>query len=176
MPRRVRAGRSPARAEERALGTLGAAATLLFGEDSTMTARPRAFLALARLGLIAVAVTACGTGSSYLAPSGSTTILMAGWESHFTIDWTVELDQGGARRVRGYVSSQHGEYAESLRLLAQAIDSSGAVVGQRIEWVPGGVNGFQRAYFDIGHLPSATHYRVSVWDYNFLQSPGSGWM
>ena len=141
-----------------------------------MSARPTLFLAVARLALIAVTVGACGTASSYQTTSGSTTTLMAGWERHFTIDWTVESDQGGARRVRGYVSSQHGEYAESLRLLAQAIDSSGAVVGQRIEWVPGGVNGFQRAYFDIGHLPSATHYRVSVWDYTFLQSPGSGWM
>jgi len=137
-----------------------------------MTARPTLFLAVVRLGLIAVTVGACGTASSYQTTSGSTTTLMAGWERHFTIDWTVESDQGGARRVRGYVSSQHGEYAESLRLLAQALDSSGAVVGQRIEWVRSGVNGFQRAYFEIAHLPSAAQYRVSVWDYTFFQSEG----
>ena len=139
-----------------------------------MTARPTLFLAVVRLGLIAVTVAACGTASSYQTTSGSTTTLMLGWERYFTIDWTVEPDQGGARRIRGYVSSQYGEYAESLRLLAQALDSSGAVVGQRFEWVPSGVNGFQRAYFEIAHLPSATQYRVSVWDYTFLQS--GGWL
>jgi len=137
-----------------------------------MTARPRSFFALSQLGLIAFAVTACGTASSYLAPSGSTTTLMPGWESHFTIDWTVEPD----RRIRGFVTSRQGEYAEPVRLLAQALDSSGAVVGQRIEWIPGGVNGFQRAYFEIPPLPSATHYRVSMWDYTFIQSSGSGFI
>lgn len=141
-----------------------------------MTARAASFVALARLGLIVVAVTACGTASSYLTPSGSTTTLMAGWERHFTIDWTVEPEQGGAHLVRGHVTSQHGEYAEPVRLLAQALDSSGAVVGQRIGWVLGGVNGFQRAYFEIPRLPSAAHYRVSVWDYTFHQSNGSGWL
>lgn len=137
-----------------------------------MIAWPRSFFALARLGLIAVSLTACGIASSYLTPSGSTTTLMAGWEWHFTIDWAVEPEQGGTSRVRGYVTSQHGEYAAPVRLLAQALDSSGAVVGQRIGWVPGGVNGFQRAYFEIPHLPSATQYRVFVWDYTFLQADG----
>ncbi|HYS16624.1 MAG TPA: hypothetical protein VET45_06860 [Candidatus Binatia bacterium] len=141
-----------------------------------MTLRTVSFLALARLGLIAVAVTACGTASSYLGPSGSTTTLMAGWEHHFTIDWTVEPEHGEARRVRGYVSSRHGESAEPVRILAQALDSSGAVVEQQIVWVPGGVSGFQRAYFEIARLRSAAQYRVSVWDYTFLQNPGSGWM
>ena len=141
-----------------------------------MIAWSRSFFALARLGLIAVTVTACGTTSGYLTPSGTTTTLMAGWEHHFLIDWTVEPEQGGVRRIRGYVSSQHGESAEPVRLLVQALDSSGAVVGQRIGWVTGGVNGFQRAYFEITNLASAAQYRVFVWDYTFLQNPGSGWL
>jgi hypothetical protein len=130
----------------------------------------------ARIGLIAVAVTACGTTSSHRIPSGSTTTLMAGWEHRFTVDWAVEPEQGEFRRVRGYISSQDGESAEPVRVLAQALDSAGAVVGQRIVWVPGGVNGFQRAYFEVPHLPSAASYRVSVWDYSLLQSPGSGFI
>src|SRR5437867_12575098 len=107
-----------------------------------MTTAPRAILAVARLAVIMVAMTACGTASSYLTPSGSTTTLMAGWERHFTIDWTVEPEQGGASRVRGHVISQHGEYAD---------------VGQRIGWVPGGVNGVHRAYCEIPHLSPAAH-------------------
>src|SRR5437660_394309 len=57
-----------------------------------------------------------------------------------------------------------------VRLLAQALDPSGAVVGQRIAWVPGGVSGFGRAYFEIPHLPATDHYRVSVWDFSFIES------
>jgi len=60
--------------------------------------------------------------------------------------------------------------AEPLRLLAQALDASGAVVGQRIAWVPEGVGGYERAYFEIRHLPAAEHYRVSVWDYSRSQA------
>jgi hypothetical protein len=133
-------------------------------------------LVLARLGLIAAIVGACGTTSSHLTPSGSTTTLTPGWERYFTIDWTVEPEQGGGRRIRGYISSQYGEYAEPVRILAQALDSSGAVVGQRIVWVPGGVNGFQRAYFEVPHLPAAANYRVSVWDYSLHQSPRSDFL
>ena len=119
---------------------------------------------------------ACGTTSGYVIPSGSTTTLMAGWEHRFTIDWAVEPEQGQFRRVRGFVFNKDGEAAEPVRVLAQALDSAGAVVGQRIVWVPGGVNGLQRAYFEVPHLPSAASYRVSVWDYDLLQSPGSGFI
>ncbi len=138
-----------------------------------MTTRPRWILAVARLGLIAVAVTACGTTSSYLTPSVSTTTLMAGWERHFTLDWTVEPEQGETRRLRGYIYNHHGEYADSVRVLARVLDPSGAVVGQRIAWVPGGVGGFGRAYFEVPHLPPADTYRLTVWDYAFTQSDSS---
>jgi len=127
-------------------------------------------LTVARLGLIAVVMTACGTVSSHLTPSTSTTTLMVGWERHFALEWTVEPEHEGARRLRGYVNSQYGEFATTVRLLAQALDPSGAVVDQRIVWVPGGVSGFGRAYFEIRHLPAADHYRVSVWDYSVLEA------
>ena len=124
------------------------------------------------VSLLVVVTAACGTTSRALTPSGSVTTLMAGWERHFTLDWTVEPEQGGTRRLRGYVYSQHGEFAERVRLLAQALDPSGEVVGQRIQWVPGGVGGFGRAYFEIPHLPPADKHRVTVWDYAFSQSDG----
>ncbi len=123
-------------------------------------------LALVALGA-AVYANVSGQRTS---PTPVATTLMTGWESRFKIEWNVESETGGTRRIRGYITSQHGEYAEPVRLLAQALDASGAVVGRRIAWVPGGVNGFQRAYFEIPQLPSAQGYRVSVWDYTFLQS------
>lgn len=105
-----------------------------------------------------------------MAPSASTTTLTAGWERHFTLEWTVAPTRGGARRLTGYVTSRHGANAEPVRLLTQALDASGALVGQRIEFVPGGVGGFQRAYFEVEDLPPANQYRVSVWDYTLQQS------
>jgi len=138
-----------------------------------MTMVPRSILAAARLGLTAVIIAACGTSSSYLSSTGSNVTLMAGWEQHFTLEWTADPESGGARRISGYVYNRHGEYALNVRLLAQALDPAGAVVGQRIEWVPGGVNGFGRVYFVVAHLPAATTYRVTVWDYTWHQSDDS---
>ena len=36
-------------------------------------------------------------------------------------------------------------------------------------WQPDGLG---RAYFDIAHLPPVDTYRVTVWDYTFMQSDG----
>jgi hypothetical protein len=97
---------------------------------------------------------------------------MWGWERHFSLEWTVQPEKGGGRRLSGYVYNHHGEFALSVRLLAQALDPAGAVVGQRIEWVPQGVGGFGRTYFEVPHLPPSDNYRVTVWEYTWLQSDG----
>jgi hypothetical protein len=95
---------------------------------------------------------------------------MQGWDHWFKLDWSVESEPDGGKQIRGYITNEFGEAAEPLRVLAQALDASGAVVGQQIAWVPEGVGGFARASFEISHLPAADHYRVSVWDYSFLQA------
>ncbi len=135
-----------------------------------MTTNAGSILSAALLALTAVATTACGATSPYLTPSGSTTTLMQGWDHWFKLDWSVEPEPGGGKRIRGYITNEYGEPADRVRLLAQALDASGAVVGQQIAWVPDGVGGFERAYFEISHVPTADHYRVSVWDYSFLQA------
>jgi hypothetical protein len=104
----------------------------------------------------------------------SVTTLMAGWETHFKLDWTVEPEGTTMRLVRGHIASLHGQHAEPVRILARALDGSGAVVGRRIAWVPGGVAGLGRAYFEVPHLPAADRYEVSVWDYTFFESGGLG--
>ena len=132
-----------------------------------------------RLGLlIALIVTmsaACaGTGATPPLSMTATT-LTAGWEQHFTVEWAAAAEQSqSSRRVIGYVYNRHGEFATSLRVLAQAVDAGGAVVGQRIAFVPGGVGGFGRAYFEVPNLPATAAYRVSVWDYTWFQSNGDG--
>jgi len=128
-----------------------------------------------RLGLlICVIVTASGACATTYGPSPtSTTTLMSGWEQHFSIDWSAAEQGQNSRKLWGYVYNHHGEYATNLRVLGEAIDPAGAVVGQRIAYVPGGVGGGGRAYFEIPNLPAASSYRVSVWDYTWFQAPGS---
>ena len=120
--------------------------------------------------------TACADMGS-VPPAGMTaTTLTAGWERHFSFEWAAAEQSQGSRKVAGYVYNHHGEYAMSLRVLAQAVDASGAVVGQRIAYVPGGVGGFGRAYFEVPNLPATPSYRLSVWDYTWFQADGDGKM
>jgi hypothetical protein len=127
-----------------------------------------------RLGLlITVMVTMSAACASYGPSPSTTTTLMSGWEHHFSIDWTAAEQSQSSRKVSGYVYNNHGEYATHLRVLAQAIDPAGAVVGNRIAYVPGGVGGFGRVYFEVPDLPVAQSYRVSIWDYTWFQAPGS---
>lgn len=126
------------------------------------------------VSVIAMMTAACanlGTGASPPLSSTATT-LMYGWEDYFTLEWAADAGQNGSRRVTGYVHNRKGEYALDLRVLAQALDASGAVVGQRIAFVPGGVGGSGKAYFEVPNLPVASSYRVSVWDYTWAQGVG----
>ena len=105
-------------------------------------------------------------------PSVTTTTMMAGWEAHFTIEWTPVSESPSTRKITGFVYNNYGSYATRLRVLAQAIDSDGALVGQRIAFVPEGVGGFGRVQFEVPGLPVTENYRVSIWDYTWIQGPG----
>jgi hypothetical protein len=129
-------------------------------------------LALARLGFIAFAVTACATGGDQLSPSASFTTLMPGWESKFSVEWKVTPVKDGSRLLFGRVTSRYGQYAEPMILLGQALDASENVVSQRVERVPGGVPGFNSTYFEISRLAAADHYKVTVWAYSFIEERG----
>ena len=127
-----------------------------------------------RLALLTIViVTVCAACATNPEARTSATTLMAGWEHHFSIEWSAAEQGPNLRKVSGYVSSQNGEFATSLRVLAQAIDSGGDVVGQRIAYVPGGVGGFGRGYFEVPNLPASPNYRVTVWDYTWFQAPTS---
>lgn len=128
-----------------------------------------------RLGLLAgviVATAACSATGGSVPSTTSVTTLTAGWEQHFTLEWTAGQGKNDTRRVTGYIENRHGEFAMNVRVLAQALDPAGAVLGQRIAWVVGGVNGFGRAYFEVANLPVAETYRVSVWEYTWFQADG----
>ena len=138
-----------------------------------MRTPPRSLLAWVKLGVIAVAVSACAGGGDALTAPTEYDSLSPGWQSKFSVEWKVAPSVNGTSRLDGRVPSHWGQYASPLRVLGMAGDSSRKVVAQRIAWVPGGVPGFTSAYFEIDHLPAAPAYRVTVWDYTILEAPGA---
>ena len=85
----------------------------------------------------------------------------------------VKVDARAAEALAGVVRVFTGRdlpLGKQDPLVGMAVDSTGKVIGQRIEWVPGGLPGFTQTYFEIGHLPATPSYRVTVWDYTFIES------
>jgi len=124
--------------------------------------------AIAMVLMLAAAVTACTTTGT--APSLTVTTLMPDSERWFKLSWEATPEKtGDLRRLRGYVENTYGEAASRVQLLAQALDTSGALVGQKVSWVPGVVPGFGRTYFEIPDMPKAETYRVTVWSYERMQ-------
>jgi hypothetical protein len=117
------------------------------------------------LGLVA---TACSTTGEF-APSATVTTLQPVWPQYFTLDWSVEPESTGSRRITGYVYNTNGRSAERIQILAQALDASGSVIGQQIAWVTNVVPPHGRDSFRVNRLPIAAAYRVSVWNFEFRQ-------
>jgi hypothetical protein len=126
------------------------------------------------VSVIAAMTSACANIGTGAAPplSATDTTLMYGWENYFSIEWAATQGRNGTQRVTGYIYNRKGEFALDLRVMAQAVDASGAVVGQRIAFVPGGVGGLGRVYFEVPNLPVASTYRVSVFDFTWSQGSG----
>lgn len=117
--------------------------------------RPAARLTVGCLVVLA----GCGTATSGAAARGvspSTTTLMAGWQQKFELDWQAKPGPDGTQRIQGYIVSRQGHSAEPVRVLVQVLDASGAAMDYRIAWIPGGVPGFGRAYFEVAHQPSSS--------------------
>lgn len=127
-----------------------------------MRARLAPSLALALLLVLAVSH---GSGAQPLAP------LVVGGERFFTLTWEVWED-GGRPVVGGYLKNEAGFTAMKIRLLVDALDSSGRVVGQRVSWFGDALTPGTRAYFEAPAPPRATTYRVSVFAYDWVQAAG----
>ena len=143
------------------------------GRAYHMRTLPKSIATWVEIGLIAVVVSACATAANPLTSTTEFDTLVPGWESKFSIAWKSEPAPDGTNRVYGRIASHYGQYASPFRVLGMAVDDSGKVVAQRIEWVPGGVPGFNQAYFEIGHLAVAASYKVTVWDYTFIEARGT---
>jgi hypothetical protein len=137
-----------------------------------MRISPRSIVSWVRLGVIAVVVSGCATGGDLSTSSLPFNTLVPGWEYKFTLEWKAVPAADGRGVLYGHIASHYGEVASPMRLLAQSVDSSGNVIGNRIEWVQGGVPGFTSVYFEINHVKVAQSYRVTVWDYSLVYGRG----
>jgi len=123
-------------------------------------------LNLAPFILFAVTVAGCATPQT--TPSAALTTLEPAASRWFKLDWATQPDGTDTRRVDGYILNTYGQAAQ-VQLLAQALDASGQVIDQKIEYTLATVPGFGRSYFNIGHLAAADHYQVTVWSAYFYQ-------
>jgi hypothetical protein len=125
---------------------------------------------------VALALAAAGCATPETTPSATVTTLMPGSERFFRINWDVRPERGETRRLSGYVENTYGEAAARVQLLGQALDNSGAVVGQRLQWVHGAIPGFGRVYYEIPGMPPADSYRVTVWAFERIQGRDGGFV
>ena len=120
--------------------------------------------------MLVVVLVGCATAETQ--PSAAITTLMPDAPRWFRISWESVPERDGARRLRGYIDNTCGETVTRVQVLGQALDASGNVVGQRVEWLPGVIPSSGRAYFEIPRLPAADQYRVTVWAYDRVRGTG----
>jgi hypothetical protein len=121
--------------------------------------------------LLVLMVGCAGTGGGGgMTPSASVTTAIQGWEHYFKLEWTAQ-PKGNGTEIGGYVYNDYGSPATNVQILAQGLDAQGNLVGQKLEWVPGGVPPKDRSFFRVAGLPPAQHYRVAVWAFDWVQSP-----
>ena len=133
----------------------------------------RSIVSRVGLALIAASVSACAGQSNPLTSPTEFDSMVPGWQSKFSLDWKVAPAPDGTNRLYGRIASHYGQHAAPFRVLGMALDVSGNGVGQRIAWVPGGVPGFAEVYFEIDRLAVAASYRLTVWDYSFVEARGT---
>lgn len=79
------------------------------------------------------------------------------------VEGTGSEDRRGRPVVSGYVYNQRaGTYAVSVRLLVEALDPAGQVVGSTIGYVFGDVPPSNRSYFEIKAPAKAANYRITI--------------
>lgn len=118
-----------------------------------------AVLRAGALALLLIVVAATGAGAQGF---GRPT------EADLRVEWTGSEDRGGRPIVSGYVYNQRaGSYAIAVRLLVEALDASGQVVGSTTGSLLGQVPPSDRAYFDIKAPAKAASYRVTIQSFSW---------
>ena len=88
--------------------------------------------------LILIPLAAGCTSGTAMTPSATVTTAVQGWENWLRLDWTAQARPNG-QEIDGYVYNKYGSALYNVRVLAQGLDGSGAVVNQQVAWVSGTV-------------------------------------
>lgn len=118
--------------------------------------------------LATIVITSFGCLAAGIQPSDTVTSISPGAEYWFKIDWEAVPRSDGTVRLEGFIQNTHGTAAR-VRVLAQALDPSGKVIGQKLWWLDT-IPGFGRVSYRIPGVPRAEHYRVTVWSYTRIES------
>ncbi len=97
-----------------------------------------------------------------------------GWTRVFRVDWEIG-DRSGQPTVQGYLQNASPYTLDRIQLLVDALDNTGAVVGQKAFWLLGSpLAPFSRRYFEAIVPQEAPQYRVQVYSYDSIEAPGGG--
>ena len=94
-------------------------------------------------------------------------------DSYLRLEWEAGPTRGGSPTISGYVYNGRGLPAENVRFLAEALDSSGQVVGKDVVYVNGQVPAFNRAYFEARVPAGGTTYRFTLYSVDWRSGGGS---
>jgi hypothetical protein len=109
---------------------------------------------------VAVLLALLGTSGAGLAGAQVSSRLA---DRDLRLQWTAGEDRRGRPVVTGYIYNERaGSYASSVRLLVEALDASGQVVGSTTGFVFGDVPPSDRSYFEVKAPAKASSYRGSV--------------
>ena len=95
-------------------------------------------------------------------------------ESYVRVEWTVDQQRSGRQRVTGYAHNSRDMAAVNVKLLVEALDSSGHVMGSTLATVYGDVPPRNRSYFEVSVPPAGASYRVSVRSVDWRSCGGGG--
>lgn len=95
------------------------------------------------------------------------TPLVVDGERYFTVKW-----QATDTNVHGVIVNEFGFAARDIRLLIDSLDASGGVTAQTIAYVPFALAPGTRSPFQARVPAGAASYRVSVFQWEWIQAGG----
>jgi hypothetical protein len=104
-----------------------------------------------------------GAQGSFLEP------LTPGWEDAFTIQWDAATWRGRPV-LEGRLVNTSPYTLGSVKLLAESLDASGAIVAQHVGWVQGVLAPFSGTYFSVAAPEPAVGYRIRVFSYDRIEA------
>jgi hypothetical protein len=97
------------------------------------------------------------------------TPLIVNWQEFFQVEWEVS-QRAGHPLLTGYVRSVWKYGARWMQILVDRVDASGALIDQRLVWLPSSVPSRSQVYFEVRVEPAAS-YRVAVFAYELPDRP-----